>query len=71
MGLVQARLQSRHGATAAALLTAPLFALIHLPLQIGNTPADFVLGMGVLLLLAVPFRIVAVVALTRGRLGQR
>lgn len=58
-GFLQARLQTRHGALAAALLTAPLFALLHLPLQLGGTPAEIARGMGVLLLVAVPFRIVA------------
>lgn len=58
MGFVQTRLQDRHGALRAALLTAPLFALIHLPLHITDAPADLALGMGVLLALAVPFRIV-------------
>lgn len=58
MGFVQTRLQDRHGALVAALLTAPLFALLHLPLHITDAPADLALGMGVLLALAVPFRIV-------------
>jgi membrane protease YdiL (CAAX protease family) len=58
MGFVQTRLQHRHGALTAALLTAPLFALIHLPLQIGNPPAQLALNMGILVVLAVPFRIV-------------
>jgi uncharacterized protein len=58
MGFVQTRLQHRHGALVAALLTAPLFALIHLPLQIANPPAQLALSMGILVVLAVPFRIV-------------
>ncbi len=58
MGFVQTRLQHRHGALVAALLTAPLFALIHLPLQIANPPAQLAVNMGLLLVLAVPFRIV-------------
>ncbi len=58
MGFVQTRLQDRHGALAAALLTAPLFALLHLPLQLDNPPAQIALNMGVLVVLAVPFRIV-------------
>jgi uncharacterized protein len=58
MGFVQKRLQGRHGALAAAVMTAPLFALLHLPLQIDNAPGQVLLNMGVLLALAVPFRIV-------------
>ncbi len=58
MGFVQARLQRRHGALAAAALTAPLFALLHLPLQVQNPPAQIALNMGILLVLAIPFRIV-------------
>jgi membrane protease YdiL (CAAX protease family) len=58
MGFVQTRLQDRHGALRAALLTAPLFALLHLPLHITEAPADLAMGMGVLLMLAVPFRVV-------------
>jgi membrane protease YdiL (CAAX protease family) len=58
MGFVQTRLQDRHGALAAAALTAPLFALIHLPLQIANPPAQIVANMAILVALAVPFRIV-------------
>src|SRR5580765_2349250 len=40
MGFVQARLQARRGALRAALLTAPLFALIHLPLLVGLPPRE-------------------------------
>jgi membrane protease YdiL (CAAX protease family) len=58
MGLVQTRLQDRHGGLVAALLTAPLFALIHLPLQIANPPAQVLVNMAILVGLAVPFRIV-------------
>jgi membrane protease YdiL (CAAX protease family) len=58
MGFVQTRLQDRHGAVWAALLTAPLFALLHLPLHITEGPADLAMGMGVLVMLAVPFRVV-------------
>src|SRR4051812_39758340 len=58
MGFVQTRLQDRHGALVAAALTAPLFALIHLPLQIANPPAQIVANMAILVALAVPFRIV-------------
>jgi membrane protease YdiL (CAAX protease family) len=58
MGFVQARLQDRHGALAAAALTAPLFALIHLPILLA--PLGVTAGLVSLLVLtvfAVPFRI--------------
>lgn len=56
MGFVQARLQVRHGAMLAAVLTAPLFALEHLPLLF--TPGQGTLLMlAVVLVLAVPMRI--------------
>jgi membrane protease YdiL (CAAX protease family) len=58
MGFVQTRLQDRYGALRAALVSAVFFALLHLPLHITDAPADLALGMGVLLALAVPFRIV-------------
>jgi membrane protease YdiL (CAAX protease family) len=57
MGFVQARLQARRSPVRAAVLTAPLFALQHVSLTIGNPPAVAVLLMVVLVLLSVPFRI--------------
>jgi membrane protease YdiL (CAAX protease family) len=35
MGVVQARLGALHGPLVGAVLTGPLFALLHLPLQLG------------------------------------
>jgi membrane protease YdiL (CAAX protease family) len=58
MGVIQHRLAQRRGPLVGAALTAPLFALIHLPLNLGKSPADFAISMSVLALLAVPFRIV-------------
>jgi membrane protease YdiL (CAAX protease family) len=58
MGVIQHRLAERRGLLAGAALTAPMFALIHLPLNLGKAPADFAISMTVLALLAVPFRIV-------------
>ncbi|WP_026550320.1 CPBP family intramembrane glutamic endopeptidase [Arthrobacter sp. Br18] len=53
-GFVQARLQNRHGALKAALLTAPLFALQHVSLVAGNAAAVVILIL--VAVLAVPFR---------------
>jgi membrane protease YdiL (CAAX protease family) len=59
MGFVQARLQDRHGALAAAAITAPLFMLIHLPVYLAGLPLTAALvSFGVFLVFAVPFRIV-------------
>jgi membrane protease YdiL (CAAX protease family) len=57
-GFVQARLQQRHGALRAALLTAPLFALQHAALVAGGSFAVTAILLLVLILLAVPFRAV-------------
>jgi membrane protease YdiL (CAAX protease family) len=56
MGFVQARLQDRHGPARAALLVAPLFALQHVSLVVGNPLLLGVIFMVVLALVAVPFR---------------
>ena len=56
MGFVQARLQDRRGPLLAALLTAPLFALQHLPLAVSNAGTGAPLLLVVLILLAMPFR---------------
>jgi membrane protease YdiL (CAAX protease family) len=57
-GFVQARLQDRHGALGAAAITAPLFALIHLPLLVADLgPAAALVSLVVLVMFAVPFRI--------------
>ena len=56
---VQERLAARHGALAAAAVTGVFFALYHLPLQLGGTATDLAIGMGLLLAVALPFRVVA------------
>ncbi len=56
-GFVQARLQARRGPLRAALITGPLFALQHVALVAGNDPATAVVLMAVLVVLAVPFRL--------------
>jgi membrane protease YdiL (CAAX protease family) len=57
-GFVQAQLQARHSPMVAAFLTAPLFALQHIPLILDNSLLGGVLVMVALVALAVPFRIV-------------
>jgi uncharacterized protein len=56
MGFVQARLQSRRGPLLAAVLTAPLFALQHISLTVGNPFPVAILVLVLLAALAVPFR---------------
>lgn len=55
MGFIQARLQARHGALLAAVLTAPLFVLQHLALLLENG-ASLVVVLPVMVALAIPFR---------------
>ncbi|HEX5861234.1 MAG TPA: CPBP family glutamic-type intramembrane protease [Nocardioides sp.] len=49
-GFVQTRLMARHGLLLGALLTAPAFAAIHVPLQIAGSDSWSELGIGVLVL---------------------
>jgi uncharacterized protein len=56
MGFVQARLQSRRGPVLGAVLTAPLFALQHISLTVGNPILTAILIMLLLTALAIPFR---------------
>ena len=58
MGFVQARLQARHGALRAAVLTGALFGLQHLALFVGNGPAGTVIALVGFIILAIPFRAV-------------
>jgi len=58
MGIVQARLATYRGPLLAAVITGPLFGLLHMPLQIGRPIGSFLLSMGALVLFAIPFRIV-------------
>jgi len=57
MGVIQDRLAARHGLLLGALLTAPVFALQHLALHVTEAPLRALTNMGVLIALAVPFRI--------------
>lgn len=56
MGFFQARLQNRHGAMRAAVLTAPLFALQHVSLVVDNSLVGAIIVMVGVSVLAVPFR---------------
>lgn len=56
MGFVQTRLEERHRVWAAAAITGVLFALQHITLVVGSGPVGAVVLMGVLILLAIPFR---------------
>ena len=55
---VQDRLAERHGALGAAAVTGVLFALYHLPLQLGQPLAGTATGMALLLAVSLPFRVV-------------
>jgi membrane protease YdiL (CAAX protease family) len=57
-GFVQTRLAGRHGLLKGALLTAPLFAAMHLPLQFtpGWTGPDVAIGTAALLVMTPFFR---------------
>jgi uncharacterized protein len=55
MGLVQSRLQARHGAVLAAVATAPLFVLQHLSLLLGSG-AGLILILPLLTAMVIPFR---------------
>lgn len=58
MGFVQARLQQRHSAMRAALITAPLFGLQHLALIAANdaTVAEMAILLVGFILVMIPFR---------------
>jgi membrane protease YdiL (CAAX protease family) len=57
-GFVQARLQNRYSPVLAAVLTAPLFALQHVALTVGNPPLVAVLLLVFLTVVAIPYRFV-------------
>ena len=58
MGVVQARLASYRGPLLAAVITGPLFGLLHLPLELGQPIGSFLLTMAALMVFGIPFRIV-------------
>ena len=55
MGFVQARLQDRHGPVRAAVFTAPLFALQHLPGMVG-LGAALIIALPAFMVLTIGFR---------------
>src|SRR6266536_1797990 len=67
MGFVQARLQARHGVLLAAVITAVLFALQHVPVMIDSGPAIFII-LPIFALVAIPFR--AILAWIYNRTGS-
>jgi membrane protease YdiL (CAAX protease family) len=58
MGVVQARLATYRGPVLGAVITGPLFGLLHMPLQIGKPIGGFVFSLTALMLLGIPFRLV-------------
>lgn len=56
MGFVQARLQDRHGAMRAAVLTGPVFALGHISQVIEGSVATTLVTLALLVAVCIPFR---------------
>jgi membrane protease YdiL (CAAX protease family) len=56
-GVVQARLGASRGPLLAALITGPLFTLVHLPLRLGQPLGELVLGLVVAAILGTGLRI--------------
>lgn len=56
MGFVQARLQERHGAIRAAVLTGPVFALGHISQVIEGSMATTLVTLSLLVAVCIPFR---------------
>jgi uncharacterized protein len=57
MGVIQARLADRRGPVLAAVITGPLFGLVHLPLQLGKPFAELVISLVGLMTLSIGLRI--------------
>lgn len=57
MGVVQARLATYRGPLLAAVITGPLFGLLHMPLVLGQPAGSFFLTMAALMVFGIPFRI--------------
>lgn len=68
MGFVQARLQPRHGAIRAAVLTGPVFALGHISQVIEGSVATVLAALALLVAVCIPFR--ALQALVYNRTGS-
>jgi CAAX protease family protein len=58
MGIVQARLARYRGPLIAAVITGPLFGLLHMPLQLGQPIGPFLFTMAALMIFGIPFRMV-------------
>jgi membrane protease YdiL (CAAX protease family) len=58
MGIVQARLARYRGPLIAAVITGPLFGLLHMPLQLGQSIGPFLFTMAALMIFGIPFRMV-------------
>jgi len=56
MGFVQSRLQARHGALLAAVLTAPLFMLQHVSLLVDSVSVGAIVVLLAATLVMIPFR---------------
>ena len=56
MGFVQTRLQERHGAMKAAVLTGPAFALGHISQVIDGSVATTLTTLALLIVVCIPFR---------------
>ena len=56
MGFVQTRLQERHGAMKAAVLTGPVFALGHISQVIEGSVATTLTTLALLVAVCIPFR---------------
>ena len=57
MGTVQARLADTRGPVVAAVITGPLFGLVHLPLQLGKPLGELVVSLIGLMTLSIGLRI--------------
>jgi membrane protease YdiL (CAAX protease family) len=57
MGVVQARLATSRGPLLAAVITGPLFGLVHLPLQLGKPFGELLISMALLMTFAIGLRI--------------
>jgi CAAX protease family protein len=58
MGVVQARLTTYRGPVLAAVITGPLFGLLHMPLILGQPIGSFLLTLTALMVFGIPFRMV-------------
>jgi membrane protease YdiL (CAAX protease family) len=57
MGVIQARLADTRGPMLAAVITGPLFGLVHLPLQLGKPFGELVISLVLLMTLSIGLRI--------------